>query len=200
MAECQLWRQYTIGTRDEPRVHLLLNNLPGTGYKYHNVSLAAQPLETVPEVARLMRDCERRLGVGSSAHGSGEPVCGSDEGGGDNRSDGFNIGADLLAYRDGTLACASFPRQLFACLWHALQPGGARRYCEHARYEERSSYGRIPRYRPHSVLPYPASGGRRRGRAGRSRGGRLCLRRRQPGRLRACESVVSRWFGGCPSG
>ncbi|CAN0103258.1 unnamed protein product, partial [Discosporangium mesarthrocarpum] len=64
----------------EPRVHVLLGT-QGYGYRYHRVSMRCLPLNTVPAAARLREECSNVFGVP------------------------FNIGVDLLVYRDGNDSC-----------------------------------------------------------------------------------------------
>ena len=52
MLACQIYRQYTFGIHPEPRVHVLLG-APGTGYRYHGISMKAYPPAAVPAVSAL---------------------------------------------------------------------------------------------------------------------------------------------------
>lgn len=87
MVKCKRYRQYKISGQfyKEPRVHVLLvspnesgdRNL-AMGYKYHDVTLKGEPLESEPEIAHLASDLATEFGL---------PF--------------WNTGVNMVVYRDG---------------------------------------------------------------------------------------------------
>jgi hypothetical protein len=85
MIDCKCYRQYSIRTSLEPRVHALFSNkkvtnsIP-TGYRYGTVNMQAHPLNDMNHLAELSSRLARRFKLPSNE---------------------WNIGLDLLIYRDG---------------------------------------------------------------------------------------------------
>jgi hypothetical protein len=85
MTDCKYYRQYSIRSSLEPRVHALFSNKkatnsPQTGYQYGTVNMQAHPLKEMNHLADLSSRLARRFKL---------------------PSDEWNIGLDVLIYRDG---------------------------------------------------------------------------------------------------
>jgi alkylated DNA repair dioxygenase AlkB len=77
MGNCQ-WLQYKIRKVFEPRVHVLFSDHEGTGYKYGNLKMKAHDIAQLPKIHEFAK--ERAM---------------------DHKIQKWNIGADLVCYRDG---------------------------------------------------------------------------------------------------
>lgn len=90
MRSCKFYRQYArSGVYHEPRFHVLLSSVAssrsssdsgGSGYAYHGIRMKALPIDLVPEVASYARELAALY---------------------DLPDDRWDIGVDLIAYRDG---------------------------------------------------------------------------------------------------
>jgi hypothetical protein len=85
MTDCKYYRQYSIRSSVEPRVHALFSNKKAsnslqTGYRYGTVKMQAHPLKERSRLAKLSSRLARYFKL---------------------PSDEWNIGLDLLIYRDG---------------------------------------------------------------------------------------------------
>lgn len=77
MEEKVKFRQYTFRSK-EPRLHALYSNNPGNGYKYHGVEMKAEDLQTLPVTSKVSKRLAKSQNIKD-----------------------WNIGADMLLYRDG---------------------------------------------------------------------------------------------------
>ena len=109
-----MFRQYRLGLFDEPRVHCLLGEEEGCGYRYHGVSMKATSVQKVPTVEKFAHASAREFLQGKY------------------QMDRWNVGMDMIVYRDGQDSCG----------WHAddtqneclvvavvVECGSARRVC-----------------------------------------------------------------------
>ena len=87
MEQCNEFREYTFRARMhlEPRVHVLYSSRANAGntdvgYKYHSVEMKALPLDTLEHTSRLAEQLAREFDLPNAE---------------------WNIGLDLLIYRDG---------------------------------------------------------------------------------------------------
>jgi len=114
-----LYRQYEINNMPEPRIHVLLANTTtnsttssntnssntnssntnssttSIGYKYHSIKMKSQPISQAPLIEKLANRLGTKFQIDSDAHPGPDPP------GPPNNNDFWNIGVDMILYRNG---------------------------------------------------------------------------------------------------